>query len=279
MNDYIEITPEQDRLLPGLGELWRYRDLVILLTRKSFTLSYKQTVLGPLWLVITPLMSSGLYSIVFGGIAGIRTDGVPQFLFYLCNNGLWTLFASCLSGNANVFRANAGIFGKVYFPRLAVPISNVLVSLIKFGIQFVLILGLLLWYAARGEVRPQWQAWILVPLVLVYISLLGMSLGILASSLTTKYRDLSILVSFGVRLWMYVTPVVYPLSAVEGSVMRFFVMMNPVTAPMELFRRILLGSGSLEPFSIACSICFFLLFVTGGTMVFHRVERTFMDSV
>ena len=279
MENCIEITSEKQGFHLGLKELWRYRDLIVLFTKKTFMLTYKQTVLGPLWLLITPLLSSGIYSIVFGTIAGIRTDGIPQLLFFLCNNCLWGLFSSCLNNNANVFRANAGIFGKVYFPRLTVPVSNVLVRLMIFGIQFAIIVCFVVFYAAKQMIQPRWSAWLAIPLILLWVSILGMSIGILASSLTTKYRDLAILVSFGVQLWMYITPVVYPLSELGPGVFRSLVSLNPVTAPMELFRWILLGSGTLTLQSLVGSFVFLAAAVLGGITVFHRVERTFMDSV
>lgn len=279
MGTYIEITPDRGHFSLGLKQLWQYRDLVALLTKKTFLLDYKQTVLGPLWLLITPLLSSGVYSIVFGRVAGIRTDGIPQLLFFLCNNGLWGLFSSCLGHNAHVFRANAWLFGKVYFPRLTVPVSNVLVRLIKYGFQFFLMLCFIVYYVLRGMLHPHWWAWLLVPVILLYVSLFGMSIGILASSLTTKYRDLSALVSFGVSLWMYVTPVVYPLSQLGKGLFRTVVVLNPMTAAMELFRWAMLGSGTVLPVSVVSGLVFFVVCALGGVFVFHRVERTFMDSV
>ena len=279
MKKYVEITPERGRFRLGFRELWDYRDLVILLTKKSFALTYKQTILGPIWLLITPLLSSGIYSVVFGEIAGIQTDGVPKLLFFLCTNSLWTLFSSALSGNANLFRANARVFGKVYFPRLAVPVSNVLVHLIIFGVQFLLILGFVIYYVAHGMLAPVWWAWPLIPFLLLYMSLMGMSVGILASSLTTKYRDLSILISFGVRLWMFITPVVYPLSQVKNGLLRKFVTINPITAPMELFRLILMNKGSISLLGACCSVCFFVVCLLCSIAIFHRVERSFMDTV
>jgi len=279
MKKYVDITPDRGRFRLGFRELWEYRDLVVLLTKKSFTLTYKQTVLGPIWLLITPLLSGGIYTVVFGEIAGIQTDGVPKLLFFLCTNSLWMLFSSSLSGNANLFRANARVFGKVYFPRLAVPVSNVLVQLIIFGVQFLLILGFVIYYVAHGMLSPVWWAWPLIPFLLLYVALMGMSVGILASSLTTKYRDLSILVSFGVRLWMFITPVVYPLSQVKNGLLRIFVTVNPITAPVELFRLLLMNKGSVTALGACSSVCFFAVCLLGGIAIFHRVERSFMDTV
>ena len=279
MGEYTKITSEKRTFRLGFGELWRYRDLIVLLTKKTFVLSYKQTVLGPLWLLITPLLSSGIYSIVFGDIVKVQTDGIPQLLFFLCNQSLWTLFSSCLLRNANVFRENADLFGKVYFPRLAVPISNVLVQLAIFGVHFLLLLGFLLYYSVQGMICPNWTAWAFLPLVVLQVSLLGMCIGVLVSSMTTKYRDFSVLVSFGVRLWMYVSPVVYPLSQLDPGVLRVLVMLNPITAPMELFRWILLGEGTIDPLYTVGGAVLLCPIALGALYMFHRVERTFMDSV
>ena len=279
MDTYLEITPDRGRFRLGLRELWQYRDLVVLFTKKTFLLDYKQTVLGPMWLLITPLLSSGVYSIVFGTVAGIRTDGIPQLLFFLCNSSLWGLFSSSLGSNSSVFRANAWLFGKVYFPRLTVPVSNTLVRVIKFGFQFFLMLCFIVYYVLRGMRHPHWWAWLLLPVLLLYVSLFGMSIGILASSMTTKYRDLSALVSFGVSLWMYVTPVVYPLSQLGEGLFRTVVVLNPMTAAMELFRWAMLGSGTVLPVSVVSGLVLFVVCALGGVFVFHRVERTFMDSV
>lgn len=279
MKTYTEITPERGYFRIGFRDLWQYRDLVLLLAKKSFSLTYKQTVLGPVWLLIVPLLSSGVYSVVFGDIAGIQTDGVPKLLFFLCTNCLWTLFSSCISENANVFRSNANVFGKVYFPRLAVPVSNVLVRLVLFCVQLLLILCFTVYYVIKGTVSPLWWAWPLIPLLLAYISVFGMCVGLIASSMTTKYRDLSILISLGVHLWMFVTPVVYPVSQVKPGVLRFLVSVNPVTAPVETFRLILLGRGNVDVLSVCCSLCAFAVCVLGGIAVFHRVERSFIDTV
>ncbi len=262
-----------------LDEVWRYRDLILLFTRRSFAVSYKQTILGPLWLFINPFLTSVVYMILFGNIAGLSTDGIPQILFYLSGTALWNLFSTCLTGNASTFTANAGLFGKIYFPRLTVPVSNMLSAMVRFGISMILVLAMLIFYCVTGEVSPHWNCWLLIPLFLLWIGFIGMECGILISSVTTKYRDLSVLVSFGVSLWMYGTPVVYPLSQLQTGWLRTVILINPVSAPVELFRYAVLGEGTLIPGSIIGSIVFTLITGVCAVVVFNRVERTFIDTV
>lgn len=262
-----------------LQEVWQYRDLIVLFTKRSFAVSYQQTILGPLWLFLNPLLTALAYVVLFGNIAKLSTDGVPQLLFYLTGHAVWSFFSTCLTNNASTFTGNAGLFGKVYFPRLVVPISNLLSAMIRFGIQMILVLSFLTFYAVQGAVTPHGWAWLYLPLVLIWLGLLGMGIGILVSSLTTKYRDLRVLVSFGVSLWMYATPVVYPLSQVPTGWLQTVLRLNPVTAPMELFRYALLGSGTVLPWCILCSLAVTVVVLFLGIVVFHRVERTFMDTV
>ena len=277
---YTNIESDSREFRLNLKELWDYRDLVLLLTKKTFTLSYKQTILGPAWIIINPLLSSMMYIVIFGVIAGISTNGIPQMLFYLISTTFWTLFASSLTSNAYTFIHNAHIFGKVYFPRVAVPVSNVLVNLIKFAIQMIIILGLIIYYVYKGEVHPVWYLFPILPLILIHISVMGMSFGIIVSSLTTKYRDLSILVSFIMQLWMYGTPIVYPLSQLmEGSMIRKIILYNPITAPIELFRYIMTGRGDILPGYCTASVALTILCAFFGIIVFNRVEKTFMDTV
>lgn len=262
-----------------LKELWQYRDLVILFTKKTFTVSYKQTILGPAWLLLTPLLSSLVYMVVFGRIAGLSTDGIPELLFYLSGTALWGYFSSSLTTNSSTFVSNAYLFGKVYFPRLAVPISNMLVSLIRLGIQMLLVLVLLVYYVAIGAVHPNWWAWLLLPLVLLHLGIMGMSFGIVLSSVTSKYRDLSALVSLGVQLWMYITPVVYPMSQLDNSFLGKLLRFNPVTMPVELFRYAVLGVGHVDGASMAFSVGITATACVLGILLFNRVEKTFMDTV
>lgn len=262
----------------NLKEVWRYRDLIFLFTKRNFVVTYKQTILGPAWIFLNPLISSLMYAFVFGGIAGIGTDGVPQMLFYLCSNAIWAFFSSSLTKNAGTFTANAGVFGKVYFPRLSMPISNVLSSVVQFGVQMILVLLFLVYYLIQGQVSPNWALWPVIPVVLLHLGLLALGCGIIISSLTTKYRDLAILVGFGVSLWMYATPIVYPISELSGW-MKTVVQINPVTAPVELFRLAVLGQGSVDWLYYGISWVLTLIVVMLGVMIFNRVEKTFMDTV
>jgi len=263
----------------NLKEVWRYRDLIFLFTKRSFVITYKQTILGPAWIFLNPLISSFIFSFVFGDIAGIETDGVPQILFYLCSNALWTFFSTCVTKNASTFTDNAGVFGKVYFPRLTTPISNVLSSLIQLGVQMLLVLGFFIYYLAKGLISPNWLAWFIIPIELIHLGLLGLGVGIIISSMTTKYRDLSILVGFGVSLWMYITPIVYPMSQLESGLIKTILMINPVTAPIEVIRYALLGQGTIMYPYLLISWALTVLVIIFGIMIFNKVEKTFMDTV
>lgn len=276
---HIHISSKHKWFDLKLKEVWHYRDLIWLFTKRSFTITYKQTVLGPAWLFLNPIITSLIYAFVFGGIAGIGTDGVPQILFYLSGTAIWTYFASALTKNANTFTANAGIFGKVYFPRLTTPISNVLSSIIQFAIQFLMVITFLLFFVITGDVSPNWWAFSLIPIVLIHLGLMGMGLGIIISSMTTKYRDLSVLVGFGVSLWMYATPVVYPLSTLGEGWMKTVLLINPVTMPVEIFRYAVIGKGTIQPMYLAISWAFTIFVILFGIVIFNKVERNFMDTV
>lgn len=280
MADYhTHISSQHQMLKLNLKEVWQYRDLIWLFTKRNFTVAYKQTVLGPAWLFLNPLVSSIIYAFVFGGIAGIGTDGIPSILFYMCSNAIWIYFSSCVTKNASTFTANAGVFGKVYFPRLTIPISNMISAMIQFGIQILMVMGVLVFYLIRGEVQPNWAAWLLIPLELIHLGLLGLGFGIIISSMTTKYRDLSILVGFGVQLWMYVTPIVYPMSQLGDGIVKTILMINPVTAPVEVIRYAILGKGTIMPGYLALSAVITALVLVLGIMIFNKVEKTFMDTV
>lgn len=276
---HTHITAEHRWFELNLKEVWRYRDLIVLFTKRSFQVRYKQTVLGPAWLFLSPFITSVIYTLVFGNIAGIATEGVPKILFYMSSNAIWTFFASCVTSNASTFTSNAGMFGKVYFPRLTKPISNMFVSVINFGIQLIMIAFFFVYYLWRGDVSPHWAAWPLIPLVLVHLGVMGVGFGIIISSLTTKYRDLSILVGFGVSLWMYLTPVLYPLSQLGDGTMKTIMLINPVTAPVEIFRYALVGQGTIHVAYLCGSLAFTVLVAVFGIMIFNKVERTFMDTV
>lgn len=262
----------------NIGEVIRYRDLIKMFVKRAFTLSYKQTILGPVWLLIKPVFAAFMYTLVFSNIAHISTDGAPAMLFYMMGNAMWTYFASCLGSNAGTFTENAGIFGKVYFPRLVTPISNVFVNLLNFGISMTITIIIGAVYMYRGEnVNPN-LALLLVPLLVVELGMLGMGCGIIVSSMTTKYRDLSVLVGFGMQLWMYATPVVYPVSQIPEKY-QSFMMINPVAPIMETFRYAFLGTGHIPILWLCISIAVTGVIFLFGILIFNQVERTFMDTV
>ncbi len=278
-NNYICISSDRSWTDLRLDEVWQYRDLIVLFTKRYFALTYAQTILGPLWLFLKPFLTSIMFTLVFGYIAGIQTDGVPKFLFFLCGTAVWNFFSACVSDNARTFIDNASLFGKVYFPRLTVPISRVAAMLIRFLIQISMVLIVLFYYCLSGNVRPHFELWVVLPFLLLQLGLMGMGVGIIISSLTTKYRDLSVLVGFGIQLWMYGTPVVYPLSQLPQGWMRTAALLNPVTAPVELFRFILLGEGLFVPASYLWSLGFTVIVTVLGVVVFNHVEKTFLDTV
>ncbi len=263
-----------------LQELWRYRDLIMMFVKRNFTVLYKQTILGPAWIILNPLITTVIFNVVFGGMANMPTDGVPGFLFYMAGNTVWTFFANCVNNTANTFVTNSQIFGKVYFPRLTMPVSQVLTSLINFGIQAVMHLIFWVYFFATGS-GVAFTLWVLaVPFVVLEVMLLGLGVGIIVSSLTTKYRDLAIAVGFGVQLWMYASPVVYPLSMLDNSPrLRVLVQLNPMTSPIEIFRMATLGTGTVTAFGIVYSLIFTAAALVLGVVLFSRIEKTFMDTV
>lgn len=262
-----------------LKEVWRYKDLIWLFTKRSFVVQYKQTILGPAWLFLNPIITSFIFTFVFGGIAGMSTDGVPHMIFYLPSTAIWTLFSTCVTQNATTFTTNANVFGKVYFPRLTMPISNVVSAVLQFGIQMLMVLVFWTVYVVTGQVSPNYLALLLIPVVLIHLGIMGMGFGIIISSMTTKYRDLSILVGFGVSLWMYATPIVYPLSQLGDGTMKTLLMINPVTMPVEIFRYALIGKGTIEIPFLIISWVFTIIVAVFGIVVFNKIERTFMDTV
>ena len=276
---HTHITSKHRWLRLNLGEVWRYRDLILLFTKRNFVISYKQTILGPAWVFLTPFITSIIYTFVFGGIVGMSTDGVPQILFYLTSNALWSFVSTCVMRNSSTFTDNANVFGKVYFPRLTMPIANMFSVVIQFGVQMIMVVIFLAYYTITGAVTPHWGACLLIPLILLELGVLGIGIGIIVSSLTTKYRDLSILVSFGVQLWMYATPIVYPMSQLEDGFMKTILLINPVSAPVELFRYALLSQGSVLPGALIYSAVFTVVLTFLGIIVFNRVEKNFMDTI
>ena len=261
-----------------LREVWHYRDLIAMFVRRDFVSRYKQTILGPLWLIIQPIMTSLVFTVIFGNIAALPTDGLPQILFYLSGTVLWHYFSNCLTGTSNTFIQNAGIFGKVYFPRLVTPISLVISNLITLSIQFSLFLVFMIYYFVRGA-DVHLTPWALAfPLLIILLAGLGLGFGIIISSLTTKYRDLNYLVGFGVSLWMYATPVIYPVSAIPEK-WRWVADINPITPIVETFRLGFLGAGDTSWLRLAYSGGFMLVVMLIGVLIFNRVEKTFIDTV
>lgn len=276
---HLRIEPEETGFHLRIGELWQYRYMIYLLTKKSFTVTYQQTLLGPLWILLQPTLSSLVYLFIFGYVADISTGGVPKILFYLLSSSFWELFAYSLSSNAGTFLSNAPLFSKVYFPRLAVPVSNMLVSILKFGIQLLLILAFLVFYVSRGRVNPEWAAFLFLPLLALQMSFLGMSVGILCSGFTTKYRDLMHIVGLIVNLWMYGSAVVYPLSVVPAGAVKLLIRINPLTQIMETVRLIILGTGTPDPALVVAGTLITVVLFIFSAALFNHVERTFVDTI
>lgn len=259
-------------------ELYRYRDLVFLFFKRNYATRYKQTILGPLWLILNPLITVSLYALVFGKLAGLSTAGIPQIVFYLCSNALWTFFATSLTQTAGTFTANAAMMGKVYFPRLVMPLSSVLTGLFDMFIQVVMLIIIIIGYAIGGYSFDLGLNLLLAPLIILQAGLLGLGCGIIIASMTTKYRDLAVLVAFGVQLWMYATPVVYSTALVPEKYLAFY-MLNPMTPMMECWRNAVTGSGTFYAGYWGISWITTLLVLLGGVLLFSRVEKTFMDTV
>jgi ABC-type polysaccharide/polyol phosphate export systems, permease component len=261
-----------------LWELWKYRDLILLFVRRDFVAVYKQTILGPIWFLVQPVFSTIVFTVVFGRIAQIPTDGLPPVLFYMSGIVIWNYFAGCLAKTSDTFVSNAGIFGKVYFPRLTAPVATVISNLVTFTIQFSLFLTILTYFGLKGGVvKP--NLWLLIiPLLLLQMAALGLGFGILVSSLTTKYRDLTFLITFGTQLWMYATPIVYPMSQIPEK-WQWVYALNPMAAVVEAFRYALLGAGAIRIWQLGISLGVTVLVLFIGIILFSRTEKTFMDTV
>ena len=275
------IRPKEKLLQVDFKELWRYRDLCSLFVRRNITTQYKQTILGPLWYIIQPAITVLMYMVVFGGIAQISTDGLPQPLFYLSGVCLWQYFSDCLTKTSSTFTANAGIFGKVYFPRLVVPVSNVLSNLLRFAIQlglFLIVYAIYQVWGTPGQIHTNWYA-LLLPVLVLMLAGLALGFGILFSSLTTKYRDLQLMLDYFVRLWMYATPVVWPLSTITNAKLHLAMSLNPLTPIVEAFKYGFLGAGEFSWGGLAYSFIFMVVLLAIGIVLFNRVQRTFMDTV
>ena len=274
------ITPHHKLWHVDFKEIWRDRDLITLFVKRNIIVQYKQTILGPLWYIIQPVLTVIMNMVVFGGIAKMSTDGIPQPLFYMAGNVCWFYFSDCLNQTSTTFTANQSMFGKVYFPRLVVPISTVLSNLLRFGIQLGLFIALWIWFFAAGaDVRVNVIVLVLLPVIVVMLAGLGLGFGILISSMTTKYRDLTVLFSFIVQLWMYATPIVYPMSMVTNPTLRTIIMLNPMTSIIEAFKYVTLGEGYFSWLALGYSFAFMSILLLFGIVIFNKVQRSFMDTV
>ncbi len=276
----FEIKPKEGIFNLHLKELWHYRDLIWLFVKRDFVAQYRQTVLGPVWNFIQPILTSIMFLLVFSKIARLPTDGIDPIVFYMSGNILWTYFSNCLTNTANTFTANASIFGKVYFPRLVIPISIVLSNVVRFGIQFLLLLVTMLYsYIAHHYFFHISWTWIFIPFLVAIMAGIGLGAGIIISSLTTKYRDFAVLITFSVQLLMYITPIIYPLSYLEAKSYGSIVEYNPLTYIVEAFKYCVIGQGTVTTNGILYSIVFMIVLLLAGTIIFTKVEKTFMDTV
>lgn len=262
----------------NLKELYQYKDLIFLFVKRNYSTRYKQTILGPLWLILNPLLTVSLYALVFGNIAGLSTDGAPQFAFYLCSNAIWSYFATCITETSNTFTVNSAIMGKVYFPRLVMPISSVMTGILDLIIQIIMLAVVLVIYALNGTPIYTGAALLLIPILILQTALLGLGCGIIIAALTTKYRDLAVLVTFGVQLWMYASPVVYTTSSISGNLYKVY-MCNPMAAIISTWRNAILGIGEIPMGYWGISWVITLTVLLLGVILFSKIEKTFMDTV
>lgn len=281
MNDWTTIIkPKTSLFHVDFKELWQYRDLYRMFVKRDIVTWYKQTILGPLWFFIQPILTTLMFMIVFGGIAQISTDGLPQPLFYLAGICLWQYFSESLTQTSNTFISNTHVFGKVYFPRLVVPLATVTSNLVRLAIQMSLFLIVYLYYFIFTDAAIQPSLYLLLtPVLILLLAGLALGFGILFSSMTTKYRDLTFLLSFCVQLWMYATPVIYPLSTIKNEKLHFLMSLNPITSIIETFKYATLGVGSYSPYALLYSAIFTVLILCTGILVFNRIQKTFMDTV
>lgn len=274
----LVIKPRSSLFQLRVREILKYKDLLFMFVRRDFVALYKQTILGPLWFFLQPIITAITFTVIFGKLANISTDGVPQILFYLSGITLWNYFSDTLTKTADTFTANANIFGKVYFPRMIVPLSVVFSNLLKMGVQFFLFIMVWIYFLMKGDGLHPNQTLILIPFLVILMGLLGLAFGIIISSLTTKYRDLKFLVVFGVQLLMYASPIVYPLSIVPQKY-KWIILANPTTSIIETFKYAFLGVGEFNWMYLLYSVVFTFVLLMMGLFIFNKVERTFMDSV
>jgi lipopolysaccharide transport system permease protein len=278
-DDWTLIIKPRKRLLEiNLKELWDYRDLIVLFVRRDIYTKYKQTILGPIWFVIQPVLTTLMYMLVFGRIANIPTENTPPLLFYLSGIVAWTYFSVCLNNTAITFVSNANLFGKVYFPRLAIPVSIIISNLIQFFIQFLLLISVMIFYSFKGTQFHFGYNLVLLPFLILLLALSGLGFGILISALTTKYRDLTNLLGFGLQLWMYATPIIYPLSVIPDKY-KILIIANPLTPIIISFKSILLGTESASPGQLIYSFLFTLVILITGVLIYNKTEQSFMDVI
>jgi lipopolysaccharide transport system permease protein len=275
----IEINPKNKLFDLQLKEVWHYRDLMWLFVKRDFTAQFKQTVLGPVWHIVQPALTTMMFLLVFGKIAKIPTDGIAPAAFYMSGLTVWNYFSACFTGTSSTFTANAGIFGKVYFPRIVTPISIILSNVVKFAIQFALLIAILVYYHFNGYPFVPSINLLFLPVILFVLAGISLGLGIIFSSLTTKYRDFTVLLGFAIQLLMYATPVIYPLSYLQGKSYKWIIDLNPISSLVEAFRFCIFGKGLVEPYSLLYSMLFMLFSIGFGYVIFNRVEKTFMDTV
>ena len=262
-----------------LKQVWFYKDLILLFIKRDFAAQYKQTILGPVWHLIQPILTTAIFLLIFGKIANIPTDGIQPVLFYMSGITIWNYFSGCLTNTSNTFVINAPIFGKVYFPRLVIPLSVVLSNIIRLGIQFGLLFVAMIWFHFNGYQLTISLSWFWIPLLVLLIAGIGLGLGIIISSLTTKYRDFAILITFIMQLLMYVTPIGYPMSILAHSKYKSIIELNPITGIVETFRNVLFGKGSFDMYGLIYSFVFMIVSLFIGLLIFSKVERSFMDTV
>jgi lipopolysaccharide transport system permease protein len=260
-----------------LKEVWRYRDLLLMFVKRDFITVYKQTILGPLWFFIQPILTTLTFMVIFGGLAKIPTDGAPKLVFYMSGITIWNYFSNCLTDVSKVFLSNSAIFGKVYFPRLIMPLTIVISNLMKFAVQFVMFVGFVIYFYSQGEINP--NLWMLfLPIILLIMALIAMGIGLILSSMTTKYRDLTMLIAFGVQLFMYATPVIYPISVVPVKYL-WIIKLNPLVPIFDYTRYAFLGIGDFNIVALVYPVLFSVVILAIGVIIFNKVQKSFMDTV
>lgn len=276
----VEILPKESLFKIDFKEIWKYRDLLMMFVKRDFVAAYKQTILGPIWHFIQPILTTLMFLLLFGKIANIPTDGIEAIPFYMSGVTIWNYFSICLTGTSNTFVGNAAIFGKVYFPRLIMPLSVIVSNIVKFLIQFLLLLSVLIYYGITKKTFHIGFSWFLIPVLILMMAGLGLGLGLIISAVTTKYRDFTVLISFGVQLLMYATPIAYPVSYLTGkSKLGYLINYNPLTSVVEGFRYAVFGTSNFQVSSLFYTLIWIVVSLSIGVLVFNRTEKSFMDTV